>query len=133
MVPQEPRIRAHFLGPLPPGRPPGWLPDEPGVGQALGRAENRVCGDVVELFLVVLGDRLERVGYEATGCGSVRATASLACEELAGTDLAAAAALDVAELVRASGGLPPSKAHAPRVVQRALAAALADHRSRCHP
>ena len=125
MAPPEPRIRTHFLAPGHLGRPPGPV--------ASGRAENRVCGDVVELFLVVEEQRLVELGFEAQGCSSVRATASLVCEELEGERISTAAALDVSALVRASGGLPPTKAHAPRVVQRALAGALADHHSRCHP
>jgi len=121
----EPRIRTHFLAPRPAGRPPG--------ATAVGRAENRVCGDLLELHLEVRGERLGALGYDARGCSSVRATASLVCDELEGASLAAATTLDVAALVAASGGLPPNKAHACSVVQRALAGALADHRSQCHP
>lgn len=125
MDPAEPRIRTHFLAPGHAGRPAG--------AEASGAAENRVCGDRIEVFLAIEGQHLARLGFEAQGCGAVRATASLVCEELEGASLAAAQALDVSALVRSCGGLPPTKAHAPRVVQRALAAALADHRSRCHP
>jgi len=125
MAPEEPRIRAHFLSPVPRGRPTG--------ARARGQGENRLCGDLVELFLAVEGQRVTALGYEAQGCSSVQATASLVCEELRGASLEQARGLDVTALVRASGGLPPAKAHAPRVVQRALAGALADHLSQCHP
>ena len=125
MDPKEPRIRTHFLAPGHQGRPAG--------AQSSGQAENRVCGDVVQLFLEIDDQRLVRLGFEAQGCSAVRATASLVCEELEGGLIASAEALDVAELVRTAGGLPPTKSHAPRVVQRALAGALADHHSRCHP
>ncbi len=88
---------------------------------------------MVEVFLAVEDQRLVALGFEAEGCSSVRATASLVCEELEGASVGAAETLDVGALVQACGGLPPTKAHAPRVVKRALMAALADHHSRCHP
>jgi len=111
-------MRDHFLAPRNAGRPPG--PD------AVGRAENRVCGDHLELFLRVEAGRISAAGWEATGCAALRAAASLATEALRGLTPEQARALDVAGEVERAGGLPPTKAHAPRVVQRALREALAN-------
>jgi NifU-like protein involved in Fe-S cluster formation len=118
-------IREHFLAPRNAGRV------EPPAG--IGRAENAVCGDRLEVTLGVLEERLAAVRYRAEGCSALTATASLVSEHLTGRTLEEARGLDVAGLVERAGGLPPSKAHAPRVVERALRQALADHNARRHP
>ncbi len=125
MAPRSRSLREHFLAP----RHAGSLEHPSGVG----RAENRVCGDRLELYLGVEGTRVGALRYRAEGCSSLGATASLLAERAQGLELAELDLLDVAALVAEAGGLPPTKAHAPRVVERALREALADHRSRCHP
>ena len=117
------RLREHFLAPRLQGRPLGCT--------GVGRAENRVCGDRLELFLAAgEGARVAALGYRFEGCSALGATASLVSEVVEDMLIEDAAALDVVRLVTAAGGLPPAKGHAPRVVQRALRQALADHRSR---
>ncbi len=119
----SPRIREHFLTPLNAGR------IEAPTGR--GRAENAVCGDVLRLYLRLEEGLIDAAGYEAESCAAVRATASLATAYLLGRTSEEALALDVGRLVADAGGLPPTKAHAPRVVQRALREALADRGPRC--
>jgi NifU-like protein len=123
MAPGEDRIREHFLAP----RNAGAIEAPSGRG----RAENRVCGDRLELTVRVEDGLIRAAGYEAEGCAAVRAAASLTTEAVLGKAPGEAASLDVARLVADAGGLPPTKAHAPRVVQRALREALADHARRC--
>jgi NifU-like protein involved in Fe-S cluster formation len=125
VTPAEGSIREHFLSPRNAGRV------EPPSG--VGRAENAVCGDRLEVTLAVGEGRVLRVRYLAEGCSALTAAASLVSEHLAGRTLEEARGLDAARLVEEAGGLPPSKAHAPRVVERALRSALADHQARCHP
>jgi nitrogen fixation NifU-like protein len=93
---------------------------------ASGRAENRVCGDRLELFLSVEEGRIAAASWEASGCAAVRAAASLTTEAVLGRTPEEALELDVEGEVERAGGLPPTKAHAPRVVQRALREALAN-------
>lgn len=110
-------IRKHFLEP----RNAGEIPDASGVGEA----RNAACGDVLKLFLAVDREgRVERATFQARACSAVIAVASMTTEALVGSDVAAARALDVDALTREAGGLPTHKAHAPRVVRRALDAAL---------
>jgi NifU-like protein involved in Fe-S cluster formation len=123
MSPQQSRIRDHFLAPR--------NAERVAAPTGCGRAENQVCGDRLELSVRVSGGCVEAAGFEAEGCAAVRATASLTTEAVTGLGTAEALALDVAGLVREAGGLPPTKAHAPRVVQRALREALADPGPQC--
>jgi len=125
MDPARASIREHFLAPTRPARPDG--PD------GTGSAENAACGDTLQVFLRVRGPEVRALDYWAQGCRALVATASLVCEHAPGLTLEQARSLDVAALVSRAGGLPPTKAHAPRMVQRALREALADHLSRCHP
>ena len=122
MAPQRVPIRDHYLAPRNAGRM--------ATASAAGRAENRVCGDLLELFLRVREGRIEAASWEASGCAALRAAASLATEAVLGLTPGEALGLDVAREVESAGGLPPTKVHAPRVVQRALREALANLPSR---
>lgn len=60
----------------------------------------------------------------AHGCSSLIAVSSLASEKLQKMPVDDARRFDVAALVDAAGGLPPTRAHAVAVFSRALAEAL---------
>lgn len=89
-----------------------------------GRGRNDACGDDLHLWVSVVGGRLAAVRFQARGCSSVLATASLLTEALAGLPEAEARALDVPGLVAGAGGLPPRGRHAVGVAERALREAL---------
>jgi nitrogen fixation protein NifU and related proteins len=123
MAPEEPPIWAHFRSP----RNTGVL----GPPARHGRAENRACGDVLDLYVLLDGERVVELRFQARACSSVIAAASLATEALRGKSVAEARLLDVRALVDAAGGVPRQKSHAPDVIARALAEALADPRQPC--
>jgi nitrogen fixation NifU-like protein len=106
---------------------------DPPAGDLVGRGENQVCGDVVEVALEVAGGLVVRAGFSARGCSATLAVASVACEGIEGRALAAAGELDLARRIEELGGLPPVRRHALEVVSRALERALALARERCHP
>lgn len=96
-----------------------------GSARSRGRGENPACGDVLELSGALDdGGRLS-LAFRASACGAVLATASVLCEGVNGTDLAAARSFDLAAAVEALGGLPRHRAHALRVVERAFEQVLA--------
>lgn len=117
-------LETHFHDP----RGAGPLPGATGEG----RASNPACGDLLEVRVEVRGERVAAARFLARSCSAVIASASVACEALEGMEVAEARRLDVAGLVGGLGVLPATRAHGPRVVQRALDEALADHASRCH-
>jgi NifU-like protein involved in Fe-S cluster formation len=96
----------------------------------VGRGANAACGDELELGLWAEGGRVVGVRWRARACSATLATASLACERLAGLSLEEAEAIDVGPLLAAAGGLPPGKGHARAVVERALSEALRALRAR---
>jgi len=112
-----PLLAEHLRAPRGVGRPTSML--------AQGRAANPACGDDLRLYLDLHEGGL-RLRFEASACSAVIATASLVVEALEGATRESAGSFDVAGAVEAAGGVPRHRAHAPRVVQRALDQALAD-------
>ncbi len=55
-----------------------------------GRAENVLCGDTVDVSLVVEDDRVRAAAFEATGCAIVVAVASMLVERAEGWTVAGA-------------------------------------------
>lgn len=110
------RLAAHLVQPHGVGRPTTF--------DAEGRGTNPACGDDLRIYATLAGDALA-LRFEASACAAVLAVASFTVAALAGGDRRAAGAFDVAAAVEAAGGLPRHRAHAPRVVQRALDQALA--------
>jgi len=105
-------LRRHFLEPVGAGPLQG--------ADAVGAAANAACGDRLELGLWLAEGRVARAGFQASGCSSLIAAASLACERLAGRALAELPGLDPEAWLREAGGLPRRGAHAGGVVRRAL-------------
>jgi nitrogen fixation protein NifU and related proteins len=118
-------LQKHLQAPHGGGAPP--------PGELVGRGENQVCGDLVEIALEVTGDVVTRAGFLARGCSATLAVASVACEAIEGHTLASGDAPDLARRIEDLGGLPPARSHAVDVVARALDRALALARARCHP
>jgi nitrogen fixation NifU-like protein len=52
------------------------------------RGDNPLCGDKLELYLVMDGDRVTEVRFEGTGCAISTASASLMTEAVKGKTLA---------------------------------------------
>lgn len=90
------------------------------------RVENRVCGDEVELDVLVSAGSVEALAHRVRGCAVVKASASLLAETVTGRDEADAhARIDALRVwLAGSGSLPPDLA--PLVPMRAFPA-----RNRC--
>lgn len=106
-----PLLQAHFLAPRGAGPVQG--------AQARGSAGNAACGDHLELGLWMAGERLERAAFQARGCSSLIAAASLVCERLTGRARADFDTVDPEAWLSEAGGLPRRGAHAAAVVRRA--------------
>ena len=97
---------------------------------AVGRAGNPACGDLLELSLRVREGRVEQALFRASGCGAAIASSSMTTVLLTWVTLEAAAALTNTQVAEALGGLPPAKIHCSVMAQEAIQAALADYRRR---
>jgi nitrogen fixation protein NifU and related proteins len=54
------------------------------------RGRNPLCGDQINLYLLVEGDRIVDIGFEGQGCAVSKASASLMTEKVKGKTLAEA-------------------------------------------
>jgi len=94
--------------------------------------ENPACGDVLQLSLKLIDNRIGGIRFLAKGCVCSVACGSALTELVLGKTVEQARELKRDELVKAVGGLPPASAHAAHLAMDALAAALdqiaANHR-----
>jgi tRNA-uridine 2-sulfurtransferase len=98
----------------------GALADWPHAGAAGGAA----CGDLVRVAVRVEGDRVAEAGFDADGCGAVRAAGSAVVELVEGKSFVQAALTSADDVADALGGLIPSKRHAAELAADALHRAL---------
>ncbi|MFP4540202.1 MAG: Fe-S cluster assembly sulfur transfer protein SufU [Opitutales bacterium] len=84
-------------------RPRNYRPLPLATHQAEGN--NPMCGDEIEVYLRVEGDRIEEVTFQGQGCAISRASASLLTEMLTGKTVGEARALDsdVLDVLRNGG------------------------------
>ena len=95
----------------------------------LGRAIND-DQDVVTFAIRVEGDIITDAGFQAQGCAACIATASIATELVIGQSVGTAAAITVATLSDALGGIPATKLPRTEVTATAVRVAVEDYRSR---
>lgn len=88
------------------------------------RIENPACGDILELAVKVVDERIEDIRFRAKGCVPAMACASAITELVKGNSLGAAQALGKEDIVRAVGGLPTASGHAAQLAIDALQAVL---------
>ena len=89
-----------------------------------GVAGGAACGDLVVVRVAVAGDRVVAAGFDASGCGAVRAAASAAVELVTGGPVLEAARVGAPQVAAALGGLSAGKLHAADLAADALARAL---------
>lgn len=87
------------------------------------RVSDPACGDELELDLVVRAGVVEEARFRVRGCTAAIAAGSALATLLPGRE-AHAGSVTRAELEAELGEVPPTKRHALRLVDRALAAAL---------
>ena len=88
------------------------------------RVENPVCGDVLELQVLIEDGRVAAARFRAKGCVPAMACGSALTELVVGKTVGEAAKVRREDVVAALGGLPEASAHAAAVAIDALQAAL---------
>ena len=91
---------------------------------AEARVENPVCGDIMNLWVKLAGDRIEEVRYRTRGCVASIAAGSCLTEMITNKSLAEARSIKREHLIQALGGLPNASSHASYLAMDALAAVL---------
>ncbi len=94
-------------------------------GAFTGAAGGAACGDLSRVSLVIEGGVVERVSFDAEGCGATRAATAAVAEMVDGEPVLDVAGIGTDEVDEAIGGLTPAKRHAAQLAADALHRALA--------
>lgn len=94
-------------------------------GAFTGAAGGAACGDLSRVSLVIEDGIVERVSFDAEGCGATRAATAAVAEMVDGEPVLEAARIGIDEVDGAIGGLTPAKRHAAQLAADALHRALA--------
>ncbi|MGA1821228.1 MAG: iron-sulfur cluster assembly scaffold protein [Thermoplasmatota archaeon] len=109
-------VMDHFKNP----RNVGTLKDASGVGMV----GNPVCGDMMEISLIVKDDVIMDIKFRTYGCASAIATTSMLTEMAKGKTLEEAEKLTWDDVVMELEGLPPIKVHCSLLAIQGLKKAL---------
>ena len=82
------------------------------------------CGDLLQLYLDVDGDRIRGASFELTGCAGLQACASCLTEMIEGMTLDEAKRVEVEDIVASLGGLPKAKMDCAELARDTLRKAL---------
>jgi nitrogen fixation NifU-like protein len=82
------------------------------------------CGDSMEIYLQIEGNRVKAASYFTDGCGSSNICGSFAAELAIGKDLDAVADIDGDAILKAIGRLPEDDRHCADLAAAALQEAL---------
>jgi nitrogen fixation NifU-like protein len=93
----------HFQNPRNAGELPG--------ADARVEVSNPVCGDVLQLAVRIVGDRIAQARFLCRGCTTSIACASLLTEQLQERTLSEARSVTAQSLSQALGGLPAATFH----------------------
>jgi nitrogen fixation NifU-like protein len=116
------KVMEHFTNP----RNIGEIEHADGVG----RVGNPVCGDIMQLSILVRDGRIEDAKFKTFGCGAAIATSSMVTEMVKGKTLAEAMEISNRAVADALGGLPPAKMHCSNLAADALHNAINDYLER---
>lgn len=93
-------------------------------GAFTGAAGGAACGDLSRISFLVSDGRIERVTFDAEGCGATRAATAAVAEMIDGASVLDGALIDIDTVDAAIGGLTPAKRHAAQLATDALHRAL---------
>ncbi len=96
---------------------------------AVGKAENSACGDVLHLYLQIQEGRVRAARFQTFGCAAAIAAGSRLTEMVTGLTLDELRGIRRQDVVDALGGLPPMKIHCSVLAEDAIRAALEDFAS----
>ncbi len=118
----SPIVLDHFKNP----RNVGEIVGADGIGEV----GNPVCGDIMNVYIKVVDDRIEDVKFKTFGCGAAIAVSSMITSMAKGKTLDEAMKISNADVAAALGGLPPNKLHCSNRGADALHSAIKNYRDR---
>ena len=109
------RVVEEFYNPVNIGR----MPDPDAHGLVHGW-----CGDTMEFFLRLDGDRITEVSFTTDGCGPTVACGSMLTKMVLGKSLHEASQVGPEDLIDALNGLPEESVHCAELATKALREAI---------
>lgn len=100
----------------------GSIPDADGFGSVTGP-----CGDTMEIWLKVNGNKVEDATFWTDGCGTSIACGSMATEMMKGKNTIQALAINQSKILEALGGLPEDSLHCALLATNTVKAAIQDY------
>jgi nitrogen fixation NifU-like protein len=101
-------------------------------GQAM--VGNPVCGDIMKIYIKVGRkngqEYLKDIKFQTLGCGAAIATSSILTTLVKGKKLSEAVKTGKSAILKALGGLPPTKIHCSLLAQEALKKAIINYRKK---
>ena len=85
------------------------------------------CGDTMEIWLKVKGDKVEGVTFWTDGCGTSIACGSMVTEMVKGKNIVDALSINQRRILEALGGLPEDSVHCALLAETTLKAAVQDY------
>ena len=93
----------------------------------IGAEGNPVCGDLMEIHILVEDNRIKDIRFQTFGCGSAIATSSMVTEIAKGKTLEEAMKITRQDVADELDGLPPQKMHCSNLAADALHKAIEDY------
>ena len=113
-------LMEHFQNP----RNVGEISDPDGVG-TVGNAS---CGDIMQIFIKIKGDKIAEAKFKTYGCGAAIATSSILTERIKGTTLDEALKISEETLKEIFSQLPKEKIPCFTIAGDALRLAIEEYR-----
>jgi nitrogen fixation NifU-like protein len=95
---------------------------------AVGKVGNPTCGDIMEVYIRIDGEKITDAKFRTFGCGSAIATTSMTTEMVKGMTLDEAMELTRSDVAEELDGLPPIKMHCSNLAADALHEAITNFR-----
>ena len=95
---------------------------------AVGKVGNPTCGDIMEVYIKIDGEKITDAKFRTFGCGSAIATTSMTTEMVVGMTLDEAMELTRSDVAEELDGLPPIKMHCSNLAADALHEAITNFR-----
>ncbi len=115
-------LMEHFQNP----KNVGEIPDADGVG-TVGNAH---CGDIMQMFIKLHGDRISQATFKTFGCGAAIATSSILTERIKGATIEEALRISEETAKEILAQLPKEKIPCFTLATDALKLAIEEYRCR---
>ncbi|MCI8609159.1 MAG: iron-sulfur cluster assembly scaffold protein [Firmicutes bacterium] len=86
-----------------------------------------VCGDMMQIQIMVEDDKITDARFKTFGCGSAIASSSMATSMIIGKTIEEALQITNKQIIDELGGLPPVKVHCSVLADRAIKNAIYDY------